>query len=574
MAQQRGTSLPPVSAPARAGSGATAPSSPPPRSANSVLDVRASGHRGLGQPPDLSSWGGARRGDGDGDGDAASALYYREGGRPRRRPHPHPAAVVPGADPRSLLLRNRRGVGGFEDPSHVAPRSSGSGGGASDGASKSAGASGDDVPIPLAVLLWYVLGVVSIASSKVLLSTHNVPPLVLTVQQLLIGMTLLRVLLEAQTSVGKGKGEVRSGGLRPVPMQGGDSHDATTEKCIEAGTARKRKSSNDGAAASHVVSAILALLNPSNRTDNYMHKQLFLAGAYFALGFLLTNCGFRSSEAAFVETVKAAEPFTSAAVAVAWGIERLGREEVTSLTGIVAGVVLSTLGHRSGKPTTAIRASGDELLAVPSRSLPYKCLVVMGANLCFSFRGLHQKLFRATPSGRPAAVDDLNLQYRMQQVGALMLLVPTLVANSSAALRRLQTPSTIGGAAAKRAARYVLLSSVNGLAFASYNLASTHVLTRISVVHHAALNCVRRVFAIVATSALFGLRMTALQVLGIALAVGGFFSYLHYKLQKESKEKRKKELREKWGGIMADARRGGWVGKRGPSLLPVSNAVD
>jgi len=119
------------------------------------------------------------------------------------------------------------------------------------------------------------------------------------------------------------------------------------------------------------------------------------------------------------------------------------------------------------------------------------------------------------------------------------------------------------------ALQYVLLSIINGLAFTSYNLASTFVLTRISVVHHAALNCIRRVFAIIVTSIIFGLKITGLQIFGIALAVAGFFSYIHFKMKKETKEKRRNELRKKWGGIMIDAKSGKWTGKSS-SILPVS----
>ena len=49
--------------------------------------------------------------------------------------------------------------------------------------------------------------------------------------------------------------------------------------------------------------------------------------------------------------VKAAEPFTSATVVVLWDIERLGKEEVASLAGIVAVVALSTLSSAKPKPS-------------------------------------------------------------------------------------------------------------------------------------------------------------------------------------------------------------------------------
>jgi drug/metabolite transporter (DMT)-like permease len=77
-------------------------------------------------------------------------------------------------------------------------------------------------------------------------------------------------------------------------------------------------------------------------------SHLILAALYFTFGFLATNYCFERSSASFVETIKAAEPLTSAAVAVAWGIETLGSREVTSLLAIVSGVLLSTWGNAQG----------------------------------------------------------------------------------------------------------------------------------------------------------------------------------------------------------------------------------
>ncbi|KAL7543909.1 hypothetical protein ACHAXR_013312 [Thalassiosira sp. AJA248-18] len=506
--------------------------------------------------------------------DAESSLYssYAVPARPRR--HLHPAAVAPGADPR-LSMRHRRG-GGFEDPSYNIATSAKTNGSRIHSSCKS-GNTSSKVPIPVAVLLWYFLGVISIATSKTLLSTHNVPPLVLTMQQLIIGMTLLRTLLEIQTSGEKNKDVLLRKGLQPIPMQGGSSGTSgsgtrsSPEKCEAGIMLNSREPSYSGNASKYgAISAILALIRPSSN-HGHIHNQLFLAAIYFGLGFLFTNYGFQSGSAAFVETIKAAEPFTSASVAVLWGIEQLGKEEVTSLTGIVAGVVLSTLGHRGGSGKQPAN-DGDALVIVTSQSLTTKCLVVMLANLCFSFRGLHQKLFRSTPQGNASLVDDLNLQYRMQQIGVLMLIIPTLLGNASLVVNKLLHDS-ITGSAMKYTLQYILLSLVNGLAFTSYNLASTYILTRISVVHHAALNCIRRVFAIIVTSIIFGLKITLLQVVGIAMAVTSFFSFMHFKMKKETKDKRRKELRQKWGGIITDSRNGRWIGKSS-SLLPVNSIVN
>ena len=174
---------------------------------------------------------------------------------------------------------------------------------------------------------------------------------------------------------------------------------------------------------------------------------------YFSVGFLATNLSFSQSSAAFVETIKAGEPITSAGVAVANGIEVLSRQEVLSLGTIVAGVLVSTLAN-SGGGGGATPQDGGALQS---------CLVVMTANLCFSFRGLHQKLFRARPFGAAAVLDDLNLQYRMQITGVVVLLLPTLLWDA----RSLLTAAVFRWDSSY-AMRYVGLSLVNGFAFTSY----------------------------------------------------------------------------------------------------------
>ena len=64
------------------------------------------------------------------------------------------------------------------------------------------------------------------------------------------------------------------------------------------------------------------------------------------------------------------------------------------------------------------------------------------------------------------------------------------------------------------------------------SLASTYLLSRITVVHHAALNCIRRIFAIVITSIIFTIPFTVLNVTGIIISCGGFMLYTYAKSNK------------------------------------------
>ena len=73
--------------------------------------------------------------------------------------------------------------------------------------------------------------------------------------------------------------------------------------------------------------------------------------------------------------------------------------------------------------------------------------------------------------------------------------------------------------------RFIVLSLINALCFTSYNLASTSILQRLSVVQHAALNSLRRVFAIVLTSLYFAISLTPSKIFGVIISVGAFIAY-------------------------------------------------
>jgi len=130
--------------------------------------------------------------------------------------------------------------------------------------------------------------------------------------------------------------------------------------------------------------------------------------------------------------------------------------------------VLATLGnvHR-GLATTVATTT----LAQSMRSSG----TVLVSNLCFSFRGLYQKLFRASPLGSVAVMDDLNLQFRMQQLGIWILIVPLLVFDLrlfvGTVMERggVREVLSVGNDMVGRGLMdYVGLAMVNGFAFTHY----------------------------------------------------------------------------------------------------------
>lgn len=120
----------------------------------------------------------------------------------------------------------------------------------------------------------------------------------------------------------------------------------------------------------------------------------------------------------------------------------------------------------------------------------FSCILVSSSNLCFSFRGLHQKLFRK--SHPQHSFDNRNLLFRMQQIGesrlsfmlcfitnnryfvlknagAGLVLLPVMIFEFPGGLRKLlQLINTLGLFQSGIFVRYLCLSILNAFAFVSY----------------------------------------------------------------------------------------------------------
>jgi hypothetical protein len=374
----------------------------------------------------------------------------------------------------------------------------------------------------VAVLLWYSLGVVSISTSKLLLTPYQwpseqpvldddhinnstqhyahylqhiggVPPLWLTLQQLLLGSTFLRFLLSINF--------LNSPGLHPIETilavaKVSHPHDYyKNEPQLLYNVLWLRTSSPQKTLIDHHV-----VKKSSLTTLWYLIK----AGICFSMGFLTTNLAFGAASPTFVETVKAAEPITSAILAVAWKIDTMTSLEVTGLAGIITGVLMSTLGGGSDGSSEGNNSTTS------TATMFLACGIVMTSNLCFSLRGLYQKLFlRATANttGIPSTdvggrqpqqqqeqqphqlsleqqepnltmqqqsetpqLDDLNLQFRMQQTGVFMLAIPALIWEGPSLLYHAVHVASVLSTRTFLTVlfKYFALAVVNGLAFSSY----------------------------------------------------------------------------------------------------------
>jgi len=378
--------------------------------------------------------------------------------------------------------------------------------------------------VPIAICLWYLLGVISISTTKLLLREYGgkevtittLSPLILTFQQFCIGILFLGII------------------SRDNSGNAIEAIEVTTQKSNKIRFKSKPYTTFPVAFYQSIRSQVYT--NCSNTT-----WYLILSSLFFTLGFYTTNLSFSLSHASFVETIKASEPVSSAGTAVMWKLEVLSAGEVGCLICICVGVVISTLGNSKGGAHNTNNFGISELKStealISTRLLlsqsSYASSIVLVSNFCFSFRGLYQKLFRASPHGSKIQVTDLNLQYRMQLLGVSVLGLILFITKGHDLLKILWLGDlnklNSGQYSFWIVCRYIMLAFVNGFAFTSYNLASTYVLTRVSVVNHAALNCIRRLFAIVVTSILFGDSLSVVSIVGIGTSIGGFISYTYFK---------------------------------------------
>ena len=365
----------------------------------------------------------------------------------------------------------------------------------------------DAASIATAFGAWFLVGVLAICTTKLLLTLSmeegGVPsPLVLTFQQMLLGSNILRMAL------------VVNGTLQPWPREE-ESNKTHPEPVM--------------------------WWKPTTYIAGLDY--LLLAGLFNGLDFLASNTSFSHSSATFVETIKASEPITTTALAIWWGIDRLGKMETLSLTLLITGVLMSTYANAmattSVSSTSSATITEDVLGAASDDGSPSladsikTCLTIMTANLCFAFRAMCQKLLRSSSMGSAQNLDDFNLLCRMQQTGAASLLGPVLLFQHTTLLQVL-----FGRPSWYIFGYYVGLSLVNAWAFATYSLASCYILSRISVVQHSGFGCLRRMFAIVATSIAFGVPISMMGALGILLCVVGFSGFTHFRFQRQGQSKK------------------------------------
>jgi drug/metabolite transporter (DMT)-like permease len=299
----------------------------------------------------------------------------------------------------------------------------------------------DKLIVVVALMAWYGISVFSIVTTKILVQNWNCPPLVLTVQQLILGTLLLRFVLF-----------LRDGAIQPWPWDI-TSTGVTISSMNDPPSNEFPQHAKSFESPRAATMANELLLDRMKRQLPWLkHPNFVLSGVFNSCDFLATNFAFSLSSAHFVETIKASEPITTTAIALFWKVDGVSMMEATSLCVLITGVILSTWGNSTDEHMIA-----DEQKLLESVQT---AMLAILANVNFGFRAINQKKYRST-THETEQLDDFNFLCRMMQVGAKFLLLPTFLLNFHTLVRVLHAPGELQ-------LTYIGLSMINSVSYVTY----------------------------------------------------------------------------------------------------------
>ncbi len=232
-----------------------------------------------------------------------------------------------------------------------------------------------------------------------------------------------------------------------------------------------------------------------------------------AAGFLLTNMSLGKVSVAFTHTVKATEPFFSAALTPSilgdiptWGI-------IGSLVPIVGGVALASATDASFNWVGFLCAVGSNI-ALQSRNVLSKKL--MKDKTAGRDEQFERERIRALD-----ALDNVNL-FATMTVLALFVLAPVALVWEGAPLATAAAAPAVTGMSTTK---LWWMLAMGGACRCLDVLSSYMILQRVSPVTHSVGNCVKRAVVIAVSIVIFKTPMTWVTALGTCLALAGVLLY-------------------------------------------------
>ena len=169
-----------------------------------------------------------------------------------------------------------------------------------------------------------------------------------------------------------------------------------------------------------------------------------IAGSY-TFGFIFTNIAFSLVSASFAETVKAAEPISSVLIGFLYLQERATTQTYLTLLPICVGVAVSCI-H-------------DDAFGW------WGFLSAAFSNVCFSSRAVLTK-YMTKHQGGSSGLDELSLFLHISNIGPLILVPFVVLFERNSLITQWSVMSW------SNVLLFCMLTVVNGIAYATYNLMS------------------------------------------------------------------------------------------------------
>nr|XP_024390790.1 triose phosphate/phosphate translocator, chloroplastic-like [Physcomitrium patens] len=243
--------------------------------------------------------------------------------------------------------------------------------------------------------------------------------------------------------------------------------------------------------------------------DKELFMMLIPVSICHALGHVMTNVSFAAVAVSFTHTIKALEPFFSAAASQFVLGQSISLPLWLSLTPIVLGVSMASMTELSFNWKGFISA--------------------MTANVAFTYRNIYSKKAMT-------GMDSTNLYAYISIISLALCIPPAIIIEGPALLN-----SGFSDAITKVGMQKFLSDLFwVGMFYHLYNQLANNTLERVAPLTHAVGNVLKRVFVIGFSIVVFGNKISTQTGIGTAIAIGGVALYSFIKARQEEAKIAKK----------------------------------
>uniref|UniRef100_A0A804MXD4 Sugar phosphate transporter domain-containing protein n=2 Tax=Zea mays TaxID=4577 RepID=A0A804MXD4_MAIZE len=237
-------------------------------------------------------------------------------------------------------------------------------------------------------------------------------------------------------------------------------------------------------------------------------KLLFPVALCHGIGHITSNVSFAAVAVSFAHTIKALEPFFSAAATQFILGQQVPFSLWLSLAPVVIGVSMASLTELSFNWTGFINA--------------------MISNISFTYRSIYSKKAMTD-------MDSTNVYAYISIIALIVCIPPALIFEGP----KLMQHGFSDAIAKVGLTKFVSDLFLVGLFYHLYNQIATNTLERVAPLTHAVGNVLKRVFVIGFSIIVFGNKISTQTGIGTSIAIAGvaMYSYIKAKIEEEKRKK-------------------------------------